>query len=114
MDKGILKKTSEIPDRLDPPSRQKHVKKSGFAALVVGCLQVACIACGGSQVACILCGSLMMARIASGQRREDKKKLPDSIGVPCIAFALLCFVGNLGFVDFAVYELGFLDFGIWG
>jgi hypothetical protein len=33
------RKTSEIPDRLDPPSRQKNVKKSGFAGwlVVVAC-----------------------------------------------------------------------------
>ena len=33
------RKTSEIPDRLDPPSRQKNVKKSGFAGwlLLVDC-----------------------------------------------------------------------------
>ena len=32
------RKTTEIPDRLDPPSRHKNVKKSRFACWVVGWL----------------------------------------------------------------------------
>ena len=37
-------KTTEIPDRLDPPSRHKNFKHSGFA--VVGCwLLVGCCCC---------------------------------------------------------------------
>ena len=37
------RKTTEIPDRLDPPSRHKNYKHSGFA--VVGCCWLVVVAC---------------------------------------------------------------------